>query len=254
MNSNDSTSRSRSTTLRILAIGDCNTGGVEGASPETRMPRQVAAQLEWAGFTCVVQNLGRTMNSSREGVVRMHAEGAPADLLLLNFGLVDAWVTSIPRIYISYYPDHVLKKWARKLLKSLKRRLRAAWLRRWIPVGEVVPIREYERNIGRILDIARANNPNVCCILWGTVAVPGDEPRSRNIARYNDCLQSIAEKCPQTRYLDATCHIRAMPVTEAYLDHVHISQSAAERIAEAMTRICLDDLLNPRAVGQQRAA
>jgi lysophospholipase L1-like esterase len=240
--------------LRILAIGDCNTCGVDGAAPETQMVRQVASQLDAAGHNCLVQNLGRTMSTSREGLARIQGEAAPADLLLLNFGLVDAWVTSIPRIYISYYPDHALKKWARKLLKSLKRRLRGAWLRPWVPVGEVVPIEEYERNICRILDIAHANNPRVCCILWGTVAVPGDQPRSRNIARYNECLRSIADKRPRTTYLDSTSHIQEMPLVEAYLDHVHISHRAAQCIAEAVARVCRDDLLRQHPTGQKCAA
>lgn len=236
------------TTLRILAVGDCNTGGVEGAPRETPMPVQAADRLAEAGFACSLQNLGRTMSTSREGMARMRAEGMPADLLLVNFGLVDAWVTSIPRIYLSYYPDHVVKKWARKLLKSLKRRLRAAWLRRWVSVGEVVPIDEYERNIRMILNIAREQNPNVFSILWGTVSIPTDEARSRNIARYNERLRRIAESCPRTRYLDATDCMSGLCVGDAYLDQVHISQKAAERIAEAVAGIWqAEDLPHRRA-------
>ena len=177
-----------------------------------------------------------------------------ADLLLLNFGLVDAWVTSIPGIYISYYPDHFVKKWTRKLLKSVKRRLRAAYLRRWIPVGEVVPIEEYERNVYRILDLAKAQNPEVCCVLWGAVAVPDDKLRSRNIGRYNECLRRIAESRPRTRYLDVASQIQELPLTEAYLDHVHISYRAAQRVAEEVARACLDDLLRFTAIEQRCAA
>jgi lysophospholipase L1-like esterase len=240
--------------LRILAVGDCNTGGVEGAAPETRMPFQAAAKLNEAGIACSLRNLGRTMSTSREGVARLQAEGTPADLLLLNFGLVDAWVTSIPQVYISYYPDHAAKKWARKLLKSVKRRLRSPWLRRWVPIGEVVPVIEYERNIRRILEIARGQNPDVFCILWGTVAVPDDEVRSHNIIRYNDCLRSIADEDPQTAYLDATDQIRGLAVNEAYVDHVHISQEAAERIADGVVGICGGRFCDQHGCSRQRAA
>lgn len=225
--------------LRILAVGDCNTGGVEGAPPETRMPVQVAARLESAGFSCELRNLGRTMSTSREGVARIRSEGTPADLLLLNFGLVDAWVTTIPRVYIAYYPDNLVRKWGRKLLKSLKRRLRAGWLRRWVPVGEVVPIAEYERNIQAILDVAREQNPGVFCVLWGTVTVPADQARTGNIARYNACLRRIADSHPGTTYLDAADCIREFDVGEAYVDRVHISQRAAERIAAEVAHVCL---------------
>lgn len=240
--------------MRILAVGDCNTGGANGSAPETQMVRQVAMQLKTAGFTCHVRNLGHTMSTTREGVARMEREGEPADLLLLNFGLVDAWVTSIPQVYLSYYPDRMVKKWARKLLKSVKRRLRSDWLRRWVPMGEVVPIEEYERNIRRILNLAREGNPDVRCIVWGTVAVPGDEARTRNIERYNACLRRIADEGARTRYLDATALIRDLPRTEAYLDHVHISLRAAREIATGVTRLCLEDLFARDGMQQRGAA
>jgi lysophospholipase L1-like esterase len=254
VNATGTTTGSGEKPLRIMAVGDCNTGGANGTAPETQMVRQVAMLLESAGFTCRVRNLGHTMSTSREGVARMERDGEPADLLLLNFGLVDAWVTSIPQVYLSYYPDHVVKKWARKLLKSLKRRLRADWLRRWVPVGEVVPIEEYEQNICRILDLSRESNPDVCCILWGTVAVPGDEARSRNIERYNGCLRSIADGRARTRYLDATALIRDLTRSEAYLDHVHISKRAAQQIATGVAQVCLEDLLKPDGSRRRGAA
>lgn len=225
--------------IRLLAVGDCNTAGALGSGDEDRVAAQLAARLEAAGWTCTEQNLGYTMSTTREGVARMRRDARPADLLLLNFGLVDAWVTTIPQIYVPYYPDGNFKRFSRKLLKSLKRRLRTPRLRRFIPVGEVVPIEEYQYNMRRIIDIARDNNPDVRILLWGTVPVIGDAERSRNIARYNVRLREIANSEPHTWYYETTTALQGLSPDDAYLDHFHIAKSAADRIAEEMMEICL---------------
>src|SRR5262245_44611073 len=90
--------------LRVLAVGDCNTGGAAGAPLEDRVTERLVAHFASRGIDCRAQNLGFTMNTTREGLPRMERHAAPADLVLINFGLVDAWVTSLPWLYLSYYP------------------------------------------------------------------------------------------------------------------------------------------------------
>jgi lysophospholipase L1-like esterase len=223
--------------LRLLAVGDCNTGGAEGAPLEERITERLAAQFAARGIECRVQNLGFTMNTTREGVPRMERHAEPADLVLINFGLVDAWVTSLPGFYLSYYPDNRGKRWARKALKWVKRRLKSPLLRSLVPLGEVVPIDEYEQQMRRMLAIARAGNPEVKIVLWGTVPVPGDEPRTANIARYNERLRGIAASEQNVWYLDPGPLIQGLSQREAYRDHVHLTRLAAERIAVAVVQL-----------------
>jgi lysophospholipase L1-like esterase len=241
--------------IRLLAVGDCNTGGVRGAPVEERVSERLAARLALQDMTCHVQNLGYTMSTSREGLARTRREGHAADLLLVNFGLVDAWVTSLPRLYLAYYPDNRAKRLSRKLLKYVKRRLRGPLARRYVPCGEVVPLDEFDRNVRGILSCARLREPAVRTILWGTVPVRGDEDRSRNILRYNERLAEIADQTPGAWYLDPRPLIADLPPEAAYHDHLHIARAAAERIAAAMAELYLTRIAKePTIPARTRAA
>ena len=240
--------------LRLLALGDCNTGGANGTAAEDQVPFRLAERLSSAERKCTVQNLGRTMSTSREGLARMRRDAGEADLLLLNFGLVDAWVTSIPRVYLSYYPDHRLKRLARKLLKWVKRKLRSPWLRRIAPTGEVVPIDEYESNLRAILDLARRRNPEVQIVMWGTVGVRDDPLRTDNIERYNERLRQIASSEENACYLDSRAVMAALDADAAYLDHLHISAAAADRIAAEMAKLDLTQALCSATIRGRRNA
>ena len=240
--------------LRLLAIGDCNTGGVEHGDPTERVPSQLALRLNALGVPCVEQNLGYTMSTSREGLVRIGRDAGPADLLLLNFGLVDAWITSLPRLYLSYYPDNPAKRAGRKLLKSVKRRLRAPALRRFVPLGEVVPLDEYDRNLRQILAAGFARNPNMHAILWTTVAVRDDDARNRSIARYNGRLARIVETTPGARLLDTDRALATLPPAQRYRDHLHLSAAAARKVAGAMAEICLTEIQAVAKIQRSRRA
>jgi lysophospholipase L1-like esterase len=239
----------------VLAVGDCNTGGAEGAPLDDRVTERLAAHFAARGIDCRVQNLGFTMNTTREGVPRMERHARPADLVLINFGLVDAWVTSLPGLYLSYYPDNVAKRCARKVLKWVKRRLKSPLWRALVPLGEVVPLDEYEARIRRMIGVARAGNPEAKVVLWGTVPVPGDEPRTANIARYNDRLREIAASDGNVWYLDPGPLLSDLSRGEAYRDHVHITRRAAERITAALAELYLTRIVNgPRTGVRDEAA
>src|SRR5690606_11690055 len=101
------------------------------------VPARLVKALSLTRSDWDLDNLGATMNTSREGVARLRACSRPADLLIINFGLVDAWVTSAPWLYVPYFPDNVIRKWSRKILKSVKRRLRSQAIRRLFGSGPV---------------------------------------------------------------------------------------------------------------------
>lgn len=208
--------------LKILAIGDCNTAGTTQVSGSDTVPGQFAKLLEQQGIACSIQNLGYTMSTSREGLSRSLHEAGNCDVLLLNFGLVDAWITSLPKIYISYYPDNPLKKIFRKLLKSLKKRLRGERIRKLIPVGHVVPVEEFSHNISHIINNVKQKSPGATIVLWGTVPVDGDEPRNTNLKIYDDILRHISMS-KEGLFLDTAKLLEGKSTKSLYLDTVHLS-------------------------------
>ncbi len=230
-----STPLTRHAPLRLLAIGDCNTEGCRQLPPQASLPAQVAQSLSEQGYTVDVQNWGCTMSTTREGLARLRAQPVVADLVLINFGLVDAWVTTIPQIYIPYYPDSFLRKWGRKILKMVKRRLRHPRLERFIPQGEVVSLAEYRANIERMISLVRSANPDATIVLWGTVPVQHDAARNCKLLEYNDVLRELAQT-KNTRYLDASEIVKQLPADEAYLDAVHLNEPALRSIAKEIMR------------------
>jgi len=215
--------------LKVLAIGDCNTAGTAEVSGSASVPGQFASLLERQGVQCSIQNLGYTMSTSREGLARSRHEAQECDVLLLNFGLVDAWVTSLPKIYISYYPDNPFKKFFRKLLKSLKKRLRGKLIRKLIPVGQVVPVEEFTRNITQIINNVKTKSPDATVILWGTVPVDGDEQRNAKLKIYDDLLKNIATS-NNALFLDTASLLEGQSTESLYLDTVHLSTEGATYI------------------------
>ena len=217
--------------LKVLAIGDCNTAGTAEVSGPASVPGQFASLLEQQEAGCSIQNLGYTMSTSREGLARSEDEAQYCDVLLLNFGLVDAWVTSLPKIYISYYPDNPLKKFFRKLLKSLKKRLRGKLIRKLIPVGQVVPVEEFTRNITQIIKNVKTKSPDATIILWGTVPVDGDEQRNANLIIYDKVLKKIATS-NNALFLDTANLLEGQSTQSLYLDTVHLSTEGAAYIGK----------------------
>ncbi|MFN0199075.1 MAG: SGNH/GDSL hydrolase family protein [Planctomycetaceae bacterium] len=229
----DATRLTHRRALRLLAIGDCNTEGCRQLPRQASIPAQVAMSLEQRGYIVDVQNWGCTMSTTREGLARLQAQPIAADLVLINFGLVDAWVTTIPKIYIPYYPDSFLRKWGRKILKMVKRRLRHPRLERFVPQGEVVSLAEYRANIERMISAIRSANPDAEIVLWGTVPVQHDEIRNRKLIDYNNTLRELAQM-KNIRYIEAGEIVKQLPVDEAYLDAVHLSEPALRLIADAI--------------------
>ncbi|HHQ42052.1 MAG TPA: SGNH/GDSL hydrolase family protein [Chromatiales bacterium] len=224
----------------ILALGDCNTRGSEALPPGAAFPERLGELLRGDGVEARVHNLGCTMATTREGVARMEREGAAlaADLVTVNFGLVDAWVTTLPGIYVPYYPDNPLRKYRRKLLKAVKRRLRNPRIRACVPTGEVVHIDEYTANLRRIVALARGANPGAQIVLWGSAPVAEDAERDRNLCRYDAAMRevAVAEGCD---YLDTRALLEAGgPRSELYLDRVHLSARGHELLARAIHELC----------------
>ena len=221
-------------------MGDCNTCGSRELAPEDNLPAQYCRLLADDGFDVSLLNLGYTMCTTREGLARLRAEGlqAPPSIVLINFGLVDAWVTTIPGVYVPYYPDNRARRMLRKLLKSAKRRLRAGWLRKLVPWGEVVSLEEYRRNLEAMIGEIRRVSPRARIVVWGTPPTRGDETRNRNLRRYDDCLRQVAT-ATNTTFVDIAEAIRQTGNNESlYLDEVHLSAGGAALAARQIHEAC----------------
>lgn len=215
----------------IVALGDCNTCGIAAAEGQT-VPQLVAEGLGQSGRDVQLINLGLTMSTTREGLALLRDYVGTVDLLLVNYGLVDAWTTSLPGVYISYYPERPWKALARKCLKWAKRQLRSPLARRFLPVGQVVPVREYEANLREILNIARSKSPDSRAVLWATAPVHQQPARNVLIERYNTVMQHVAETTDRVSFCDAYSMISRMEGTRAYLDDVHLGPFSTREIAK----------------------
>lgn len=213
--------------LRILSIGDCNTSGLETFS----VPSVLVDKLTQRGYHCALQNLGEAMNTSREGAAKAQALASPADLVLINFGLVDAWTTSIPWLYISYFPDNRLKRLSRKLLKSVKKRLRGPTARKLLSSGPVVPLHEFTNNIMVIIQHIRGQNPDATIVLWGT-APSSDEERNHRLVSYDLQLAEIAGQ--EGLFLDTKALLEPYGRQQTYQDAVHLSHTGCDLIADGI--------------------
>ena len=227
--------------FQLVAVGDCNTSGLED---QRCVPSAIADWAKQRGLAMRVQNFAAAMRTSREGCAQFAEWHEPPDGVLINFGLVDAWPTSIPWFYIPVYPDKRFRRPLRRLLKAVKRRLRAPWIRRFIPVGPVVPQAEFAVNIGRMIDHARQLNPNVRIVLWGTC--PTDDPRRDPlIAQYNGILEQIAVR-DHIPYFDTPRLLADSERSRCYVDPVHLSEESQRRIAAAIGPLMCETSSNER--------
>jgi len=220
--------------MRILAIGDCNTSGVEDA-PSENLPEELCKIFRQNGYDIEIFNEGHAMTTTREGVAKIKQFWSlrgerTVDIVLINFGLVDSWVVALPSWYISYYPDNIFKKYARKLLKSFKKRLRNPAVRRFLPTGNTVPMVEFRKNYQYMIDYVRRFSPQARIILWGIAPTRYDMKREIHIKAYDEVIKELATS-------NGCIHIDTRQIFEPYTseqlyrDHVHINSFAQKLLA-----------------------
>lgn len=217
----------------LLMIGDCNT------FPEDLLPvkEQLGAQIQkrlakLSGTNINVTNLAKGMATTREGLARLKDSSVIPDYVVINFGLVDSWITTIPKLYISYYPPSIWRKYPLKWLKMLKKRLR--YIKKIIPQGNVVPKQEYINNITRMIEICRTRNPQVKIVIWTTTYTTDDENRNTEIKKYNTYLKEISKR-EDCNFLDSTKLIDHKK-KDYYLDSIHLSYKGIQKIEKEITQ------------------
>ncbi|MEQ5836460.1 SGNH/GDSL hydrolase family protein [Marinobacter sp. NFXS9] len=207
-----------------IAYGDCNTEGIAGFSGEL-WPDRVAHAL---GLPLV--NCGHTMSTTRE--LRRYTRAFPPSdyrFAFIQYGLVDSWLTFRGAPYVLYYPDNPLRKFARKWVKTLKKRARRWHLQdRWGPV-EQVPLGEYLSHLRAVITSAPATQ----FVLVGT-APNLDEPRNPRIQRYNRALAELAERLDNAVYADAYVAIWADRERTLMNDGTHLADEGHRILADAV--------------------
>lgn len=222
----------------VLAVGDCNTYGIHEPPVGNTILDKFCRCLEQAGYPTCSQNLGFGSATSREGIALMSSRPVKADILLLNFGLVDSQNTSIPQVYIPCFPNSPSREIQRKLLKIAKRGLHSPLLRRVIPQGPMVPLKEYRTNVERMILLARQLNPAVWVLLWGSPPMHHEAHHNEQLLKYNAELHDIATRMRAT-YLPTKPLIDNLSSAEAFLDNVHLNETATAAIAAEMAHAYL---------------
>lgn len=204
----------------ILAVGDCNTLGV-GPCRGDSCPERVARQLGMP-----VTNRGYTMSTSREG--RYLLSDALADehrLVIIQFGLVDAYRTLGCAPYVLYYPDNFVRKQARSILKKIKKISRKSGLNRLLGEQPVVPMAEYQANISWMVERCAGRR----VILPETIP-HHDSSRNDLIKQYNRALATIASHFPMCHLVETYADFSANQHI-FYADATHANALGYELIA-----------------------
>ncbi|MEQ9546777.1 MAG: GDSL-type esterase/lipase family protein [Marinobacter sp.] len=214
-----------------IAYGDCNTEGVQGYH-EPVWPELVADHL---GLR--LENYGHTMSTTRE-LVR-YARAFPPEryqVAFIQYGLVDSWLTFRGAPYVLYYPDNPLRKFARKLVKKIKKLGRRFRLLDRFGAVEQVPLPEYLANIEGIVRSAPATQ-------FVLVATPPnrDEPRNPRIEAYNRGLQQICERESNAVLADAYDAICEHQDECLMSDGTHLTSVGHELVADRVIRALMKE-------------
>lgn len=207
-----------------IAYGDCNTEGLKGCR-EPLWPGLVAESLG-----LVLRNCGHTMSTTRE-LLRYAGHYPPAEyaVALIQYGLVDSWLTFRGAPYVLYYPDNPARKLARKLVKKLKKWARSLHLQDRLGAVEQVPLAEYLANIAEVVRSA----PETRFVLVAT-APNLDEPRNPRIKRYNDALRTLAEQEANAVFADAYEPLWQQRDCCLMADGTHLSAQGHRMVADAV--------------------
>jgi lysophospholipase L1-like esterase len=207
----------------LLALGDCNTLGTIELEP-VAYPQVLGGKLGVPTINC-----GHTMSTVREGweYARRKLSGDTA-YLVIQFGQVDAWHTFRGAPYVLNYPDNIVRRVLRKLVKKFKKLARKAGVHRWLGERNVVGPVEYQSRLKAMIQLARQRSPQVRICL---VATPPSLMVDRNprIEAYNRIVKQVAEDSG-CAFVDAYSVFLGKP--EMFVDPIHLNGEAHALVAQ----------------------
>jgi lysophospholipase L1-like esterase len=227
------------------AYGDCNTEGFR------TLDGSVYAQLIADAYGLTLMNCGHTMSTTRE--LLQFADAFPASasaLVLIQYGLVDSWLTFRGSPNILYCPDNPRRKLARKLVKKFKKWACRLQLQKILGAIEQVPIEEFLSNIRLVVRSA----PNTQFVLVAT-APNLDEPRNPRIMKYNEALSALASEAVNAVYADAWHELWEDRDSCLMSDGTHLTAKGhrlvANSVQRALAKTLLSEQLAEAGVGRQ---
>lgn len=237
--------------VRVVAVGDCNS--ITANPQQGTIADGVSGAFSRRGVQIQLANLSGGMRTTREGLANLKDHPDAADVAVVNFGLVDSWSTSVPALYVRYYPDNAMRKRLRKIVKFIKRRLRSPVFRQIIPFGRVVPLSEYIANVSAMVKLLQARNAHVQIFLWGTVPVIDRPHRNPDLVEYNSALERVATDLG-VHYVDSERAVGALKMEERFVDGAHLSPAAVALIGEDIVRVCCGEACHSVGAKMRHAA
>lgn len=207
----------------ILALGDCNIYGdvyFKGNAYPERFAKLIDKSLKNAGYT---------MSTTREmQYFFKDFYSKDTEIIFIQYGLVDSWVTFKYAPYVLYYPDYALRKIYRKIVKKYKKIAKSLKLYDLLGSHNVVGIEEYEKNIENILQSATDKK----IILIDTV--PSLQLfRNSAIQKYNHILTELTKKYDNCYKLDLYDEFLEHLDTY-YIDDTHINDLGYDVITKKL--------------------
>jgi lysophospholipase L1-like esterase len=204
---------------KVLALGDCNTLGARELKHQS-YPERFAKFIK-----ADIKNCGYTMSTTREMQYFAKDNIKDADIVLIQYGLVDSWKTFKYSPYVLYYPDNIFRKYYRKIVKKYKKICKAIGLNKLLGVENVVPDKEYKNNIELLIK----SYPKKLFILIDTIPNLALW-RNDEIVRYNKIIEDIAKNNSNVLYLKIY-DVFLNNFDTYYLDKTHINNDGYEFIS-----------------------
>ena len=209
----------------ILAFGDCNTLGVkhlEGQAYPERFARVVGKTVKNCGFT---MSTTHEMLNFFEDFKKQEKE-----IVLIQYGLVDSWKTFKYAPYVLYYPDNIIRKIFRKLVKKYKKVAKKIGLNKLLGVSNVVVLDTYENNIKTVLEQTRKS------MVFLIDTIPNLKvSRNNEIIRYNKVLSRLSKQYNHVHYVQAYDDFLDKP--EYYLDNTHMNAKGYEQLTQKILSV-----------------
>lgn len=210
---------------RILALGDCNTLGVQSLVGNA-YPERCAKALNKT-----VSNCGFTMATTNEMLYFFQDfKEKETEIILIQYGLVDSWKTFKYAPYVLYYPDHKIRKLFRKIVKKYKKIAKSIGFNRLLGVSNVVDVVAYRNNLKSVIQKSQD------CTIFLISTIPNlDTSRNSEILRYNKALVHLSEHYEHVYYVEVYNDFLNHP--EYYLDKTHMNEAGYESITQKILEI-----------------
>lgn len=209
--------------IRYVALGDCVTLGAP-LQQNQAYPERVAQAMGWH-----VTNYGHTMSTTREALQYFKKpEVQAADILSIQYGIVDSWQTFKGAPFVLYYPDTQWRKFLRKIVKKIKKYGRKLNFHSLFGTANVVPVEEYIANIQYMISHSQAKY-----ILLPEIYPNQDLSREPRILAYNQALQQLhdGKRVFVIKYYDL---LKAHLHDEYYDDATHLSGTGHQAVADVI--------------------